>query len=107
MRSDIPKATKQMIMDAIDKQAGLIKQAEKKELMKVFTNNVLTEFRIINWLQRFRQRYEIKKKTILDKEAARLQRQTLGIDEERKIELEEEVSSLRGILEFSIEDFRG
>lgn len=95
------------MMENIDKHGDLIKQAEKKELMKVFTNNVLTEFRIINWLQRFRQRYEIKKKTILDKEAARLQRQTLGIDEERKIELEEEVSSLRGILEFSIEDFRG
>ena len=54
MRSDISKDLKVAMMENIDKHGDLIKQAEKKELMKVFTNNVLTEFRILNWLQRFR-----------------------------------------------------
>ncbi len=107
MRKDFSREEKNLVIDSIEKHSDIIRQLEKKELMKVFTKSAMTEYRILNWLQRFRQRYEVKKKTQADKEAAKLQKQTLGIDEERRIELEEEISSLRGQLEVAIEDFKG
>ena len=100
LRSDLTREEKVAIVEVIQSQKSLIEQAEKKEQRRVIKCNLLTEMRILNWLQRFRVRREQKLRLMADRDAARLQKQTLGIDEERKLEIEEELLGVRGYLDF-------
>ena len=104
MRSDIPKATKQMIMDAIDKQAGLIKQAEKKELGKMLTKSLMTEYRIMKYVANFRVRYANKLAVQRDRASSVLQKERI-LAAGKGVETEDEMMNQRGNLELATESY--
>lgn len=104
MRADMPKEMKRAVMDAIEKQSSLIKSAERKEMGKLFTKTVMTEFRILRYVQRFRERYAVKQALQRDRAASTLQRQNI-LSAGKGVETEEEMLNQRGNLEFATEPY--
>lgn len=82
-------------MKAINTQSDIIKSAERKEQTRLFTKTLMAEFKILNYLSKFRVRYEKKKMVMAEREKAKLHSQTFSIDESRKLEIEEEILGLR------------
>ena len=99
LRQDFSKEQKHAVIDAINKQSEIIKLAERKEMTKMFTRSVMAEFKILSYLSRFRARYEKKKLVLAERDKTKLQKLTFSLDEERKLEIEEEIIGMRSNIE--------
>lgn len=106
LRKDVSKDEKMALLDIIEKQAATIKSAERKGMGKLFTKSLMTEFRILNYVQKFRERFALKQELMLQKEKYKLNKDMLGLDEESQLEVEEDLINLRGILEFASEKYK-
>lgn len=91
------------MMEIVKKQKYLIEEASKKEQQRMRRKGRI-ETRILDCLQRFRQRYQAKQKLKADREVAKEAMQTFKLTEERRLELEEEILSMKEVLEFHVED---
>ena len=95
LRGDFDSSEKQAILEILQKHDDLIKNAQRKESTKRMTKSLMIEYRITTYVERFRLRYWAKKKAEEDKVNLQLQKKTLVLDEDRKLEIEESLPTLR------------
>lgn len=104
MRKDLNKESKLLVLQTLEKEDDLIRQAERAKMTKIMCRTMMIEYRIVTMVQRFRARYQKKKAMMAERENTRLRRQTFSLNDERKLELEEEVLTLSGTLLFASSD---
>ena len=101
LRKDIPKEEKIAIMKSIENQGQLIKGAQRKELGKLMSKSLMTEFKISRFVANFRARFEKKKKDIELRKNIALKEEILTGPSD-SVDSVESCMSVRGNLEFKL-----
>jgi hypothetical protein len=101
LRSDFEPPKKQAILDALRKQEEIIKVAQRKEVGRKITKSLMIEYRVSTFVDKFRIRCAARKKAEQERISSQLQKKTLVLDDDRRLEIEETLPTLRTSHELS------
>lgn len=98
MRKDITREEKIAMLQLIENQASTIKKIERRDIGRLFKKTIMTDYYVRRFCSKFKMRYEKKKEAMRKKKQQKLDHDLLRINANERLEIEEELFSLRGFL---------
>ncbi len=100
MRADIPDELKSKIKELIDKENKKLALIEKRQMFKLMTKNLLTEYTIRRFTEKFRLRYQEKQEQRAKYQNDRHNEDILKINENERLEIEQDALSLTVMMDY-------
>lgn len=100
MRTDIQDELKSKIKELIDKENQKLALIEKKQMFKLMTKNLLTEFTIRRFTEKFRLRFQEKQEQRAKIQNDRHNEDILKINENERLDIEQEAMQLIVMMDY-------
>jgi len=108
LRKDLSREEKDIVFNVLEKEKEVIDKLQRKNMENKITLGFLTKFRITRFVKKFKERYAKRKEQQKqeEKEYAKIAKQALVLDDERRLDLEEEIANLKGNLDLAIKELK-
>lgn len=98
LRKDFNKKKRAKVIQMLEEEEEKMKNASKRNIGKMFYKGIMAEFRIHQFVQKFRLKLQLKKENLRKKVQQEKDRAVKTINENERMEVEEAAISLRGNL---------
>ena len=100
LRSDLSRSEKKEVKYLLNQEKSNIAKLQKKNIGKLFYKTVMTEYRISQFVERFRKRKREKELVMRKAIKEQKRREVMDVDESELLEVEESSIGMRGVLKY-------